>query len=64
MIYRIGIAVLLAAASYAQSPETITYSYNGLAVPIARDSSDVISIANITVPRALTIDERHGKSAD
>jgi uncharacterized protein (TIGR03437 family) len=55
MIYRIGIAVLLAAVSYAQSPETVTYSYNGLAVPIARDSSDVISIANITVPRALTI---------
>jgi uncharacterized protein (TIGR03437 family) len=55
MIFRIGVAVLLAAVSYAQNPETVTYSYNGLPVPIYRDSADVISIADIVVPRALTI---------
>ena len=36
MIYRVGIAVCSPAVSYAQSPETVTYSYNGLAVPDSR----------------------------
>jgi len=55
MTYRLALAVLLAAVGYAQQQETVTYTYNGLPLFIARDSADVISIANISVPRALTI---------
>jgi hypothetical protein len=36
-------------------PVTVTYSYNGLPLPILPDSADTITIAQITVLRALTI---------
>jgi len=36
-------------------PVTVTYSYNGLPLPILPDSADVITVAQITVLRALTI---------
>ena len=41
-------------AAYAQE-ETVTYSYNGNPLPIFADSADIISVANIFVPRALRI---------
>jgi uncharacterized protein (TIGR03437 family) len=50
----LGIAVLLAPVAWAQ-PQTVTASYNGLALPIATDEADVISIANIVVPYALKV---------
>jgi len=37
----------------AQTTATVTHAYNGLALPIATDSADVITVATITVPRAL-----------
>jgi uncharacterized protein (TIGR03437 family) len=47
--------LLLGAACFAQQQETVTYTYNGLPLFIAGDDADVISIAEIFVPRALTI---------
>ena len=47
---------MILAASFtalAQTTATVTYAYNGLALPILTDSADVITVANITVPRAL-----------
>ena len=55
MVWRFAFAALLAAATYAQQQETVTYSYNGLPLYIATDEADVISYASIVVPRALTI---------
>jgi uncharacterized protein (TIGR03437 family) len=55
MTYRCALAFLLAAVSYAQQQETVTYSYSGLPIAIFSDDADVISVAAITVPRALTI---------
>jgi len=46
--------VLLAAAAQAQTV-TYTYSYSGPALPIFRDSADVITIAYVFVPRAIRI---------
>ncbi len=34
---------------------TVTYGYSGLPIPIFTDNSDVISVANIFVPKALSI---------
>jgi len=39
--------------AFAQQTATVTYAYNGLPLLIPVDSADVISIATITVPRAL-----------
>jgi uncharacterized protein (TIGR03437 family) len=55
MIWRLTLAVaLLAAVSYAQQ-ETVTYTFNGGPVFIGTDDADLITIASIMVPRALTI---------
>lgn len=54
MTSKVGLFVLLAAGCYAQQ-ETATYSYNGLPLFIPVDSADVISVATIDVPRALSI---------
>jgi uncharacterized protein (TIGR03437 family) len=48
--------VLCLSASYrgfAQQNVTATYSFNGLPIPILNDAANVISIANIVVPRAI-----------
>ena len=45
----------LSGMAMGQTTETVTYSYNGNAVPIFADSADVISIATIYVPKALKI---------
>jgi uncharacterized protein (TIGR03437 family) len=50
----LGIAISLTPVSWAQT-QTVTASYNGLALPIASDDADVISIANIVVPFALKV---------
>jgi uncharacterized protein (TIGR03437 family) len=55
MIRRLTLALaLLAAATYAQQ-ETVTYTFNGAPVFIGTDDADLITIASIMVPRALTI---------
>jgi hypothetical protein len=36
-----------------QQSVTVTYDYNGLPLPILPDSADVITLATVTVPRAL-----------
>ena len=49
-----GSMILMAGFSaFAQQAVTVTYTYSGLPLPILIDSADVISIAQITVPRAL-----------
>ncbi|SRR5579883_34332 len=45
------LAVCTLSPVFAQT--TVTYSYNGLPLPIYTDSSNVITIANIFVPRSL-----------
>lgn len=50
----IGLALLLTPLVWAQ-PQTVTASYNGLPLPIANDGADIISVANIVVPRALKV---------
>jgi uncharacterized protein (TIGR03437 family) len=55
MFCRFALAVLLAAVTYGQQQETVTYAYNGFPLPIFEDDDDVITVAVITVPRALTI---------
>jgi subtilisin-like proprotein convertase family protein len=40
-------------SAFAQQAVTVTYTYSGLPLPIFIDSAEVISIAQITVPRAL-----------
>ena len=48
--------VLFSAAALAQTaPLTVTYSYSGLPLPIFTSSANLITIAGITVPRALVI---------
>jgi uncharacterized protein (TIGR03437 family) len=48
--------MLFSAAAWAQTtPLTVTYSYSGLPLPIFTSSANLITIAGITVPRALTI---------
>jgi uncharacterized protein (TIGR03437 family) len=47
-------SLLLPAAAQAQSV-TYTYAYNGASLPIFRDSADIISIANVFVPRAIRV---------
>ena len=46
--------LFLPAGAQAQS-QTYTYSYQGPALPIARDSANIITLANIFVPRAIRI---------
>jgi len=46
--------LLLAASAHAQSI-TYSYSYQGGPLPIFRDSANVITIANVSVPRAILI---------
>lgn len=48
-------AAFLSSIALGQTSETVTYSYNGNAVPIFADEADVISIATIYVPKALKI---------
>src|SRR5689334_16813721 len=50
----IPIALLLPGGLQAQTG-TYTYSYDGPAVPIARDSANIITVVNIFVPRAIRI---------
>jgi uncharacterized protein (TIGR03437 family) len=54
-IATMAVSVILMAGlpALAQQTVTVTYSYNGLPLPIFTDEADVITIANITVPRAL-----------
>jgi uncharacterized protein (TIGR03437 family) len=61
MALKSGAATILAAASLvlpigmeAQSV-TNTYTYNGVALPIFRDSADIISIAYVFVPKGILI---------
>jgi uncharacterized protein (TIGR03437 family) len=46
--------VLLPSGLQAQT-STYTYSYNGPALPIGRDSADIISLVNIFVPKGIRI---------
>lgn len=49
-----GSIILMAGCSaFAQQSVTATYAFNGLPLPILRDSADVITLAEIVVPRAL-----------
>jgi len=48
------LTLLLAAAANAQSL-TYTYSYQGGPLPIFRDSANIITVANISVPKAILI---------
>lgn len=48
-----SIALMAGFSAFAQQSATVTYSYNGLPLPILTDSADVITVAEITVPRAL-----------
>lgn len=48
-------AALVTSMAMGQTTETVTYSYNGNAVPIFADEADIISIATIYVPKALKI---------
>ena len=48
-------AMLFTGFTALAQPVTVTYSYNGLPLPILPDSADTITIAQITVLRALTI---------
>jgi uncharacterized protein (TIGR03437 family) len=56
-----AVSLILAAASLLSPTDaqaqsvTYTYTYNGAALPILRDSADIISVANIFVPRAIRI---------
>jgi uncharacterized protein (TIGR03437 family) len=45
--------LLVGFSAFAQQAVTVTYTYSGLPLPIFVDSADVISIAQITIPRAL-----------
>ena len=47
-------AVILPVRAQAQSL-TYTYTYNGAPLPVFRDSADIITIANLVVPRAILI---------
>ena len=47
--------MLFSAAAGATTPLTVTYSYSGLPLPIFTSSANLITIAGITVPRALVI---------
>ena len=49
-----ALGLLLPTGAQAQSV-TYTYSYNGPALPIFRDSANIISVANIFVARGITI---------
>ena len=40
-------------AAWAQQAVTVTYTYSGLPLPIFTDSADVISVAEIVIPRAI-----------
>jgi uncharacterized protein (TIGR03437 family) len=51
--YLTAIVCLSAYGALAQQSVTATYTYSGLPVPVFNDGADVISIAGITVPRAL-----------
>jgi uncharacterized protein (TIGR03437 family) len=61
MIFRSAAAMMVAAASVLLPPNvegqtaTYTYTYNGVALPIFRDSADIISIAYVFVPKAIRI---------
>src|SRR3954466_7863364 len=46
--------LLLPSGLQAQT-STYTYSYSGPALPIARDSADIISLVNIFVPKGIRI---------
>ncbi|HYI97957.1 MAG TPA: proprotein convertase P-domain-containing protein [Bryobacteraceae bacterium] len=49
-----GSMILVASfTALAQTTATATYAYNGLPLPILTDSADTITVASITVPRAL-----------
>ena len=50
----VAMTLLLPSGSQAQT-STYTYSYNGPALPIARDSADIITLVNIFVPRGIQI---------
>jgi uncharacterized protein (TIGR03437 family) len=49
----LALAAVIPAA--AQTSVTFTYTYNGSALPIYRDSADIISVANLFVPNALRV---------
>lgn len=53
----IALAVVLCLSAshgtFAQQPVTATYSYNGLPLPIFTDAANVITFANVFVPKAL-----------
>jgi uncharacterized protein (TIGR03437 family) len=51
---RTAVLALIAPVLFAQS-QTITYSYNGLPLPIFVDDADVVTIADVFVPIALNV---------
>jgi uncharacterized protein (TIGR03437 family) len=49
------IMAALAPLAFAQTQQTVTYSYSGLPLPIYPDDWNVVSIIRILVPRSLTV---------
>jgi len=52
---RASLLFLLSGAMALAQQTTVTYGYSGLPVPIFTDASDVISVASVFVPKALSI---------